>query len=152
MLEQSANVSPFTPREDKTCWICLSSEVDGNSANLWSRPCRCRGALKWVHQTCLQRWIKSNSISCQICNTPYIIVYPDCGKFCLMILLDMWLTSFLSFLNLDCSEFITKVPSIFWLKHCKRAISFNFCINVNYLVKLLHFLCHCSYQQSLQHM
>ncbi|CAH8523701.1 unnamed protein product [Schistosoma mattheei] len=89
MLEQSADASPFMPREDKTCWICLSSEVDGNSANLWSRPCRCRGALKWVHQTCLQRWIseqqhsrgESNSISCQICNTPYIIVYPDCGFF-----------------------------------------------------------------------
>ncbi|CAI2728578.1 unnamed protein product [Schistosoma spindalis] len=89
MLEQSANVSPFMLKEDKTCWICLSSEVDGNSANLWSRPCRCRGALKWVHQTCLQRWIseqqhsrgESNSISCQICNTPYIIVYPDCGFF-----------------------------------------------------------------------
>ncbi|CAH8555394.1 unnamed protein product [Schistosoma rodhaini] len=89
MLEQSVNVSPFMPKEDKTCWICLSSEVDGNSANLWSRPCRCRGALKWVHQTCLQRWIseqqhsrgESNSISCQICNTPYIIVYPDCGFF-----------------------------------------------------------------------
>ncbi|CAH8525017.1 unnamed protein product [Heterobilharzia americana] len=86
MLEQNADMLSL-PKEGRTCWICLSSEVDCDPVNLWSRPCRCRGALKWVHQACLQRWIseqqrsrgESNAISCQICNTPYIIVYPNCG-------------------------------------------------------------------------
>ncbi|CAH8849221.1 unnamed protein product [Trichobilharzia szidati] len=85
-MEQNTDVMSYAPKEDRTCWICLSSEVDCDSINLWSRPCRCRGALKWVHQTCLQRWIseqqhnrETDAISCQICNTPYVIIYPNCG-------------------------------------------------------------------------
>lgn len=83
-----ANVTdPFQDKEDRICWICLSSESENYRGSPWSRPCRCRGALKWVHQACLQRWIseqlhnksESSTISCQICGMPYQIIYPTAG-------------------------------------------------------------------------
>lgn len=53
----------------------------------WVKPCRCRGTTKWVHQTCLQRWVdekqKGNSsaeVCCPQCGTRYIIVFPEFGK------------------------------------------------------------------------
>ena len=48
---------------------------------------RCRGTTKWVHQTCLQRWVdekqRGNSttkVSCPQCNTEYLILFPKLGK------------------------------------------------------------------------
>ncbi|PKU42087.1 e3 ubiquitin-protein ligase march5 [Limosa lapponica baueri] len=52
----------------------------------WVRPCRCRGSTKWVHQTCLQRWVdekqRGNStarVACPQCNAEYLIVFPKLG-------------------------------------------------------------------------
>ena len=47
------------------CRIChCESEID---APLIS-PCVCSGSLKYVHQACLQQWIKSaNTKSCELC-------------------------------------------------------------------------------------
>lgn len=49
-------------------------------------PCLCRGTTKWVHQSCLQRWIDEKqagnstaSVSCPQCNTEYKIVFPPLG-------------------------------------------------------------------------
>ena len=35
-------------------------------------PCFCSGSLKYVHQDCLQRWIKSSDIKrCELCKYPF---------------------------------------------------------------------------------
>lgn len=35
-------------------------------------PCFCAGSLKYVHQDCLQRWIKSSDIKrCELCKYPF---------------------------------------------------------------------------------
>ncbi len=38
----------------------------------FSAPCFCSGSLKYVHQECLQRWIKSSDIKrCELCKYPF---------------------------------------------------------------------------------
>lgn len=70
----------------RSCWVCFATEEDDRTA-AWVRPCRCRGTTKWVHQTCLQRWVdekqKGNStvkVACPQCNTEYLILFPKLGK------------------------------------------------------------------------
>lgn len=70
----------------KCCWVCFATVEDDYEAK-WVKPCRCRGTTKWVHQTCLQRWVdekqKGNSsaeVYCPQCGTRYIIVFPEFGK------------------------------------------------------------------------
>lgn len=72
---------------EKCCWICFATEEDNRHAE-WVKPCQCRGTTKWVHQSCLYRWIdekqKGNhrrSVVCQQCQTEYIIVFPEVGRF-----------------------------------------------------------------------
>lgn len=77
------------PRPDdhdsRRCWVCFATEEDEPDAQ-WVRPCRCRGTTKWVHQSCLQRWIDEKQagsstakVSCPQCNAEYIIVFPPLG-------------------------------------------------------------------------
>lgn len=75
------------------CWVCFGSTDDDKDAE-WVQPCKCRGTTKWVHQTCLQRWIdekqKGNSsaaVSCPACNEEYILVFPPFGKHILYLFL-----------------------------------------------------------------
>lgn len=79
------------PSEERCCWICFATEED-NKLAAWVQPCQCRGTTKWVHQSCLHRWIdekqKGNalrSVSCQQCQTEYIIVYPPMGNFAVIL-------------------------------------------------------------------
>ncbi|XP_017112314.2 LOW QUALITY PROTEIN: E3 ubiquitin-protein ligase MARCHF5 [Drosophila elegans] len=79
---------------DRFCWICFAGEEDNPRAK-WVRPCRCRGATMWVHQSCLCRWIdekqrggRRTSVVCQQCQTEYIVVFPRTN--CLASALD-WL-------------------------------------------------------------
>ncbi|XP_046850762.1 E3 ubiquitin-protein ligase MARCHF5-like [Xenia sp. Carnegie-2017] len=72
----------FSPSDRRCCWVCFMSEDDDPRAE-WTHPCRCRGTGRWVHQTCLQRWIdekqggnSSVQVYCPQCNTEYLIDYP----------------------------------------------------------------------------
>lgn len=65
--------------------MCFATDEDDRTAE-WVRPCRCRGSTKWVHQTCLQRWVdekqRGNStarVACPQCNAEYLIVFPKLG-------------------------------------------------------------------------
>ncbi|XP_070539953.1 E3 ubiquitin-protein ligase MARCHF5-like [Ptychodera flava] len=87
MTEASSFRRASSVDDRRTCWVCFATEEDDRSAP-WTRPCRCRGTTKWVHQSCLQRWIdekqKGNSttkVACPQCNTEYLIVYPKLGSF-----------------------------------------------------------------------
>ncbi|XP_072228000.1 E3 ubiquitin-protein ligase MARCHF5 [Leuresthes tenuis] len=70
---------------EKHCWVCFATERDDCSAE-WVSPCRCKGCTKWIHQSCLQRWLdekqKTNSggaVSCPQCGTEYHIIFPKMG-------------------------------------------------------------------------
>nr|XP_056706461.1 E3 ubiquitin-protein ligase MARCHF5 [Euleptes europaea] len=83
MSEQAGSVMPQTM--DRSCWVCFATDEDDRTAE-WVRPCRCRGSTKWVHQTCLQRWVdekqRGNStarVACPQCNAEYLIVFPKLG-------------------------------------------------------------------------
>lgn len=53
------------------CRIChCESEPD---APLMS-PCLCAGSMKYVHQTCLQKWIKSSeNKACELCKYDFVM-------------------------------------------------------------------------------
>nr|XP_033805383.1 E3 ubiquitin-protein ligase MARCH5-like isoform X1 [Geotrypetes seraphini] len=70
---------------ERHCWVCFATECDDYVAE-WVSPCRCRGSTKWIHQSCLQRWLdekqKGNSmgrVSCPQCGMEYRIVFPKLG-------------------------------------------------------------------------
>ena len=51
------------------CRICHCVAED--SETLIS-PCDCCGSMKWVHQKCLQRWVKSRDAKkCELCGFPF---------------------------------------------------------------------------------
>lgn len=55
-----------------TCRICHCdiSEYDVTSAMI--SPCLCAGSMKYVHQACLQKWLKnSDKKSCELCHFDY---------------------------------------------------------------------------------
>ncbi|GAA57274.1 E3 ubiquitin-protein ligase MARCH5 [Clonorchis sinensis] len=78
---------------DRVCWVCLESDLVEEPNGNWCRPCRCRGALKWVHHSCLQRWIdeqqstrgQSSPVSCRACGAQYEIIYPPTSLFYLIL-------------------------------------------------------------------
>lgn len=68
--------------DGRYCWVCFATDEDDELAE-WVQPCNCTGTIRWVHQSCLQRWVdekqKGNSmrrVTCPQCQTEYIIVYP----------------------------------------------------------------------------
>lgn len=92
-LEQTDIGSTQEDEENKRyCWVCYASDEDDETAP-WVKPCRCRGTTKWVHQSCLQRWVdekqKGNStikVNCPQCGIEYHIAFPNMGQ--LMLFLD----------------------------------------------------------------
>lgn len=90
--EMEKIVRPTIARSDskksddgRYCWVCFATDEDDEIA-LWCQPCKCRGTTKWVHQSCLQRWVdekqKGNSfkrVNCPQCQTEYLIVFPKLG-------------------------------------------------------------------------
>ncbi|MCL4127969.1 UNVERIFIED_CONTAM: hypothetical protein GTU68_064230 [Idotea baltica] len=68
------------------CWVCYASDEDDETAP-WVKPCKCRGTTKWVHQSCLQRWVdekqRGNStvkVNCPQCGVAYLIAFPNMGQ------------------------------------------------------------------------
>ncbi|XP_061886844.1 E3 ubiquitin-protein ligase MARCHF5 [Entelurus aequoreus] len=69
---------------EKNCWVCFATESDDHSAE-WVSPCRCKGCTKWIHQSCLQRWLDEKQkgsdgglggICCPQCGTQYCVIFP----------------------------------------------------------------------------
>ncbi len=75
ILENSRSLNVISP-ERRECRYCLSGDKNENLIN----PCHCEGTMKFVHQKCLEEWIKngnrtiteisSNSTSVKIFMTP----------------------------------------------------------------------------------
>ncbi|EDW26638.1 GL13124 [Drosophila persimilis] len=85
-FSQHHSEGPENQDEDRTCWICFASEGENRRA-LWVQPCQCRGTTKWVHQSCLYRWIDEKQkgnirriVVCQQCLTEYLIIFPPMAR------------------------------------------------------------------------
>lgn len=62
------------------CRYCLLGSSSGN--NLIS-ACNCKGSLKFVHLSCLERWIyESLNLSCELCGSRYNIINMGRLNFC----------------------------------------------------------------------
>jgi len=79
--ESSHSSAVSTVSIDEMCKICHCGGESGNNVSLIA-PCYCSGSLKYVHQECLQRWIKSSDIKrCELCKYPFAMqakVKPFC--------------------------------------------------------------------------
>lgn len=79
--------SQKSTEDGRYCWVCFATDEDDKMA-AWVQPCKCSGTTKWVHQSCLQRWVdekqKGNAfkrVNCPQCRSEYIIVFPEMGTF-----------------------------------------------------------------------
>ncbi|XP_067876320.1 uncharacterized protein [Heterodontus francisci] len=62
--------SPLSPSWE-VCRIC---HCEGDDDGPLITPCHCTGSLRYVHQTCLQQWIKSSDTRCcELCKYEFIM-------------------------------------------------------------------------------
>ncbi|XP_041921042.1 E3 ubiquitin-protein ligase MARCH8 isoform X1 [Alosa sapidissima] len=60
-----------TPSSQDICRIC---HCEGDEESPLITPCHCTGSLRFVHQTCLQQWIKSSDTRCcELCKYEFIM-------------------------------------------------------------------------------
>ncbi|XP_064418581.1 E3 ubiquitin-protein ligase MARCH8 isoform X1 [Latimeria chalumnae] len=60
-----------TPSNQDICRIC---HCEGDDECPLITPCHCTGSLRFVHQTCLQQWIKSSDTRCcELCKYEFIM-------------------------------------------------------------------------------
>ncbi|XP_053477054.1 E3 ubiquitin-protein ligase MARCHF8 isoform X2 [Ictalurus furcatus] len=60
-----------TPSNQDICRIC---HCEGDEDNPLITPCHCTGSLRFVHQACLQQWIKSSDTRCcELCKFEFIM-------------------------------------------------------------------------------
>ncbi|XP_036402111.1 E3 ubiquitin-protein ligase MARCH8 isoform X3 [Megalops cyprinoides] len=60
-----------TPSNQDICRIC---HCEGDEDSPLITPCHCTGSLRFVHQSCLQQWIKSSDTRCcELCKYEFIM-------------------------------------------------------------------------------
>lgn len=86
-MGSSQALQPADDDNVKSCWVCFATEADDRLA-AWVQPCKCIGTTKWVHQSCLQRWVDekqrgniTRKVLCPQCKAEYIVVFPSMGAF-----------------------------------------------------------------------
>ena len=52
------------------CKICYN----GSEEEPLLSPCNCSGSIKYVHQSCLMKWLRARKPVCELCNYTYIII------------------------------------------------------------------------------
>ena len=52
------------------CKICYN----GDEEEALLSPCNCSGSIKYVHQSCLLKWLKARKPICELCNREYVIL------------------------------------------------------------------------------
>ncbi|XP_023023936.2 E3 ubiquitin-protein ligase MARCHF5 [Leptinotarsa decemlineata] len=89
--QQSKDIPVQNKESTRYCWVCFATEEEDREAS-WVQPCNCRGTTKWVHQSCLQRWVDEKQkggnigkVACPQCQTEYIIVFPNMGVLVLVL-------------------------------------------------------------------
>uniref|UniRef100_A0AAQ4R2P7 RING-type E3 ubiquitin transferase n=1 Tax=Gasterosteus aculeatus aculeatus TaxID=481459 RepID=A0AAQ4R2P7_GASAC len=70
LSEKTAPLSPYSLSGD-WCRIC---HCEGDEESPLITPCHCTGSLRFVHQSCLQQWIKSSDTRCcELCKYEFIM-------------------------------------------------------------------------------
>uniref|UniRef100_A0AAX7UZP8 RING-type E3 ubiquitin transferase n=1 Tax=Astatotilapia calliptera TaxID=8154 RepID=A0AAX7UZP8_ASTCA len=60
-----------SPSSQDICRIC---HCEGDDESPLITPCHCTGSLRFVHQSCLQQWIKSSDTRCcELCKYEFIM-------------------------------------------------------------------------------
>jgi len=68
----SLQTSTGTPANVDMCRICHCEGEEPDAPLI--APCYCTGSLRWVHQSCLQQWIKSSETrKCELCKFEFIM-------------------------------------------------------------------------------
>ncbi|XP_068445160.1 E3 ubiquitin-protein ligase MARCHF8 isoform X4 [Clinocottus analis] len=67
----AASRTSITPSSQDICRIC---HCEGDDECPLIMPCRCTGSLIFVHQTCLNQWIKSSDTRCcELCKFDFVM-------------------------------------------------------------------------------
>ncbi|KAK7148881.1 hypothetical protein R3I93_013033 [Phoxinus phoxinus] len=70
LSEKNGPLSPYSLSGD-CCRIC---HCEGDDESPLITPCHCTGSLRFVHQGCLQQWIKSSDTRCcELCKYDFIM-------------------------------------------------------------------------------
>ncbi|XP_016368165.1 uncharacterized protein LOC107708446 isoform X1 [Sinocyclocheilus rhinocerous] len=70
LSEKNVPLSPYSLSGD-CCRIC---HCEGDDESPLITPCHCTGSLRFVHQACLQQWIKSSDTRCcELCKYDFIM-------------------------------------------------------------------------------
>ncbi|XP_059215053.1 E3 ubiquitin-protein ligase MARCH8 isoform X1 [Centropristis striata] len=70
LSEKTGPLSPYSLSGD-WCRIC---HCEGDDESPLITPCHCTGSLRFVHQACLQQWIKSSDTRCcELCKYEFIM-------------------------------------------------------------------------------
>lgn len=68
-LTPRAKLVSITSEEEKECRICQSRGEERLNS-----PCYCAGSTKWVHESCLVKWLRvSQTSKCELCSQNIII-------------------------------------------------------------------------------
>ncbi|XP_069545337.1 uncharacterized protein marchf1 [Brachyistius frenatus] len=60
--------------DDSETEVCRICHCEGDDECLLIMPCRCTGSLSFVHQTCLNQWIKSSDTRCcELCKFDFVM-------------------------------------------------------------------------------
>lgn len=81
--DNNSNNDKDKEKEEKlTCKICLeiNSKYTEVEEEKFISPCLCQGTMKWVHESCLKKWIptqvrKTGKAECEICKCKYKIKF-----------------------------------------------------------------------------
>ncbi|XP_029356947.1 E3 ubiquitin-protein ligase MARCH8 [Echeneis naucrates] len=67
----AASKTSITPSSQDICRIC---HCEGDDECPLIMPCRCTGSLSFVHQACLNQWIKSSDTRCcELCKFDFVM-------------------------------------------------------------------------------
>ncbi|KAM9809813.1 E3 ubiquitin-protein ligase MARCH8 isoform X4 [Syngnathus typhle] len=67
----SLSRTSVSPSSQDICRIC---HCEGDDESPLITPCHCTGSLRFVHQSCLQQWIKSSDTRCcELCKYEFIM-------------------------------------------------------------------------------
>ncbi|XP_075889417.1 uncharacterized protein marchf1 [Nelusetta ayraudi] len=65
---------PPTFSDDSELEVCRICHCEGDSECPLIMPCRCTGSLSFVHQSCLNQWIKSSDTRCcELCKFDFVM-------------------------------------------------------------------------------
>ena len=69
--ESLASTPSLLSNQNDICRIC---HCEGDDDMPLIHPCLCLGSLQFVHQACIQQWIKSsNTKSCELCRFEFVM-------------------------------------------------------------------------------